>query len=78
MVRLCFLCEVTVVDEDAVIVITQEEWDGARQKELDRLGMTWDQLVGCVDECGCCITLPDEFSHLSEEHIRLVWMVYRP
>lgn len=64
-------------DKIRTYVITQEELEAAKQNALNRIGMTWEQLEACVDDCGCCVTLPEEFAHLSEDYVRDIWWAYR-
>lgn len=57
--------------------ITEEEIEKARQKELDKMGLTWAEVKTLVKDCGCCIREPpEEYSHLSREYIRRFWMLY--
>lgn len=56
-----------------VVKLDRDEMRRLRQAELDKLGMTWEQLVDCLDDCQCCVTLPEEFSHLSEYYVQRVW-----
>jgi hypothetical protein len=53
--------------------LDRDEMRKLRQAELDKLGMTWEQVLECVAWCGCCLDLPKEFEHLNEEYVEKVW-----
>jgi hypothetical protein len=59
-----------------VVKLDRDEMRASRQAEIDKLGMTWQQVLDCVLECGCCLSLPVAFEHLSEEYVEAFWRRY--
>lgn len=40
---------------------------------LTIMGMTFNELLDCADDCGCCVTVPPNFEHISEDYLQRVW-----
>lgn len=60
-----------------IIKVDRDQLRRDRQAELDKLGMTWEQVSECVRDCGCCLELPREFEHLNEQYVEDVWKNYK-
>jgi hypothetical protein len=58
-----------------VEVIDEADWLPMRDRACAEEGLTWDELVACVDECGCHFTgLPES---ANETHCLDIWRIWR-
>lgn len=57
--------------------ITMAEIIQARDEEMEKLGMTWEELKSYALDCGCCVRLPSKYQHLDELYVSESYRNYR-